>query len=505
MKVHLLDPARSFAPGETWQEGQADLVQDLELEVLYAAMAAGDPFLLEVARAVVPQSLPDPATILYRQEVLAYCLQHPDVVRTLYDIAGRALEGEKKAHFGLLARSPGSVLYTALSAMEGFLDRLVELREFVQRHGGDFASEGWRRFFAMVREELTDAFFAAVRQQLKTLRFHDGVLVRARLGRGNKGEGYVLLDPPHPTKPWLRRLLAGGARGFAFTVPERDESGLQALAEIRGRAINEVANALAQAVEHILAFFASLRFELAFYLGCLNLERRLREIGVPVSFPKPVLEERPRFRGEELYDVSLAIGVGVPPVASDVDADDKRLVFVTGANQGGKSTFLRSVGQAQVMMQCGMFVGAKALVADIREGIFTHFRRREDDTLERGRLDEELRRMRAIVDHLGPRSLLLLNESFQSTNEREGAAIAEGIVDTVTSFGVKVFFVTHLFELARSFAEQRRKDVLFLRAERLSDGRRTFRMVEGEPLPTSFARDLFQEVFQEALPVEHEG
>jgi len=33
-----------------------------------------------------------------------------------------------------------------------------------------------------------------------------------------------------------------------------------------------------------------------------------------------------------------------------LDADGKNLVIITGANQGGKSTFLRSVGLAQLMM-----------------------------------------------------------------------------------------------------------------------------------------------------------
>ena len=32
--------------------------------------------------------------------------------------------------------------------------------------------------------------------------------------------------------------------------------------------------------------------------------------------------------------------------------------MVTGANTGGKSTFLRSVGLAHLMMQAGMFVSA---------------------------------------------------------------------------------------------------------------------------------------------------
>jgi hypothetical protein len=60
---------------------------------------------------------------------------------------------------------------------------------------------------------------------------------------------------------------------------------------------------------------------------------------------------------------------------------------------------------------------------------------------------------------------------------------------------VKVLFVTHLYELAHGFYEEGADKALFLRAERLQDGRRTFRLVEAEPLPTSFGADVFERVF----------
>ena len=45
-----------------------------------------------------------------------------------------------------------------------------------------------------------------------------------------------------------------------------------------------------------------------------------------------------------------------------------------------------------------MFVAAESFSAEVREGIFTHFRREEDATMESGKLDEELSRMSGIVD-----------------------------------------------------------------------------------------------------------
>ncbi len=105
--------------------------------------------------------------------------------------------------------------------------------------------------------------------------------------------------------------------------------------------------------------------------------------------------------------------------------------------------------------------------------------------------------MSEIVDRIGPGSVVLLNESFAATNEREGAQIADGIVRALLEAGTKVLFVTHSFELARGLYDRRRNDALFLRAERRPDGVRTFKLTEGEPHPTSHGPDLYRRVFGE--------
>jgi DNA mismatch repair ATPase MutS len=147
------------------------------------------------------------------------------------------------------------------------------------------------------------------------------------------------------------------------------------------------------------------------------------------------------------------------------------------------------------MMQCGMFAPAEFLRANVCAGIYTHFKRGEDTSMRSGKLDEELRRMSSIVDNMTPSSIVLLNESFASTNEREGSEIARQIVRALLETGIKVFYVTHLFDLAQGFYLEKMDVALSLRAERLADGRRTFRLIEGEPLPTSHGADLYRRIF----------
>jgi len=142
-----------------------------------------------------------------------------------------------------------------------------------------------------------------------------------------------------------------------------------------------------------------------------------------------------------------------------------------------------------------MFVPARDFCANLCQGVFTHYRRKEDASMKSGKLDEELSRMSAIVDQIKPNSLMLFNESFAATNEREGSEIARQITSALLEQNVKIFFVTHMYEFARIFFEKQKKDAIFLRAERKAGGRRTYKLLVGDPLPTSYGEDVFKTVF----------
>jgi hypothetical protein len=495
MKAHLLHDERDFAwrRDEFWNE--YTLVQDLELNTLYRTMAAGDEYLFDVVKQVLPLSLTGIDDILYRQAVLRDCIAHEDVVRQVYAIAVEALEAERKSFYWGVTSSPSGILHGARDLVNAFSAVLVRLRGVAEDNVDRFESAGFRRFFTMLRAELNDEYLATVSACLKELRFNRGVLISACPGRGNKGEQYVLRKPAEPDPNFLRRMFAKRPPSRTFRIAERDENGARALSELEARGVNHVANALAQSADHIKSFFSMLRAELGFYLGCVNLRNELMRRSMPVCFPvpHPLGERRLRFR--ELYDVSLALRLGQPPVGNDADADGKDLVVVTGANQGGKSTFLRGAGIAQILMQAGVFVGAAEFEANLARAIVTHYKREEDASMRGGKFDEELRRMGEIADHMVEHALFLSNESFASTNEREGSEIGRQIVDALLEHRVKVFVVTHLYTLARGLYDAGSYPAIFLRAERREDGVRTFRLIEAEPLQTSFGPDLYRQIF----------
>jgi len=496
MKAFLLYRDRDFDVQQQLPFNEGDLSQDLELGTLFQAMAGEDRFLFDVAKkALFLAFSSDPDTIRYRQDILKDCLNNPSVARELYDLAVQSIENEKKVYFGIFRDHPSTILHRSLDVMQMFVGALKRLRAIAVEQEAKFGSEGMTRLFAMLRRELNERYFAEIQDHLRRLKFREGLLISAELDKGNKGTNYILRKPPQKEQRWLKRIFARKKPFYTLFISERDESGSKALSEIKDKGINLAANALAQSNDHIVSFFSMLRVELAFYIGCLNLHERLKQRGGPICFPAALAPGAGGIAFKGLYDACLALSVDHGVVGNDMNADHKDLVVITGANQGGKSTFLRSIGLAQLLMQCGMFVPAEYYRAGVCGGLFTHFKREEDAAMNSGKLEEELKRMSEIVDRLKADSLLLLNESFAATNEREGSEIAHQIISALLEKRVKIFYVTHLYEFAHGFYEGQKEQAVFLRAERQANGERTFKILEGPPLDTSFGEDLYRRIF----------
>ncbi|MDG7016673.1 MAG: DNA mismatch repair protein MutS [Nitrososphaerota archaeon] len=496
MKVLLMYRVRDFDPKAALPPNADALTQDLELDTLCKAMAQDDAFLLDIAKKALLLSLDNPEAIAYRQHALNDVVGHSEVVRRIYTLAVEAIEQRKKI-WGWHFDYPDSVLRSSVETLDLFFDILKRLRRIADAHGRQFRSEAFVRLFGMIEKELDDAYLLKIQEHLQELRFPEGERMSAGLGKGFKGEEYALRRFPLRKRSWVQRILRKKSK-YSFEIDPRDVSGAQALSDLRDQGIRTVAISLRQSTDHILSFFTALRTELAFYIGCLNLRELLLRKGEPTCIPVPSVCQSLALSARGLYDVSLTLKLERRVIGNDLAADGKGLLVITGANQGGKSTFLRSLGLAYLMTQAGMFAPAEELSLGVSTGTFTHYKREEDVTMKSGKLDEELGRMSDIVDHIRPGCVLLCNESFSSTNEGEGSEIGDEVIRALMNSGIRVFMVTHLFELARGFHRRNAGEALFLRAERKPDGTRTFRMVEGEPLSTSYGQDLYKQIFEVA-------
>lgn len=501
MKALLMHPERDFDLERPLPPHAGVLRQDLGLDVIVAAMAADDKLIADVALRALLHGPGSAADILrYRQAAVRDAVVHPGPVRSMYAIATAALEDKHRSYWGISSHRPSSMLYSGLQLLGLFLGRLRALRDLAAAQAEVFQSMAFRQLSGMLRRELDDAYLAQVEAHLEELRFADGVLLSARLGPECASDDYVLRRPHGPHANWLRRLWSEyAASPYTIRIAPRDVTGGRTLEAMRDRGIRDVAAAVAESVAHIEAFFNTLRTELAFHVGCANLHERLAARHVANCMPDVAPAGLPAgFEACALRDVALALSTDDPIVGNDARAGGKTLIVVTGANQGGKSTFLRSLGLAQLMLHAGMFVAAESFRSALCTGLFTHYKREEDAAMQEGKLDEELGRLGVIADAIRPGAWLLSNESFASTNEREGAELGRQMLEAMRERGIRVACVTHLYSLAHRLHEGRRGDVLFLRAERLADGTRSFRLQEGGPQETSHADDLYREIFGSA-------
>ncbi|MHB1499655.1 MAG: MutS-related protein [Candidatus Dormibacteria bacterium] len=492
LKVHLLFPDRDPEQSTAESPEASDLEADLGLEDLFAAMGQGDKFLADVARRVILQSLVDERGVRYRQKVLQDCLDCSEGFQAMYSLAVAAIDGERRI-WSLASRRPASSLRRATQALELFLPLLRQLRAAADTSMAALPSPGVRQLVSTLQSELDDPYLAALQGCLQALRRLGGEQsISARLGPGNQGLDYVLRSPSRARPGWGERLGLGERSQYSFQIAPRDEAGFRALADLVDRGLNSAADAVAQAADHVLSFFQALRFELGFYLGCRNLHRTLSEAGSEACWPAPLLGGGAGFRCRELRDAGLTLRSPASVVGNDVDADGRHLVVITGANSGGKSTFLRSLGLAQLMFQAGMFVPALEFSSPVIPGLQTHFVRGETPASDTGRLDSDLARLAATVRNLPRGAMLLLNEPLSGTNEREGSEIARQVVEALVEAGVTVVLVTHFFQLAEELRLHPPGPTLHLRAERLEDGRRTYRIREGGPATTAFGQDLLR-------------
>ena len=127
----------------------------------------------------------------------------------------------------------------------------------------------------------------------------------------------------------LERINSLASRSeYVYRIADRDEAGARALGELRGRALNEVANTAAQSAEHIRGFFHLLRGELAFYISALNLHAHLTAKGEPTCFPTPVAGGQRTLVTKGLYEPCLALRTEGRVVGDDVNGQDKPLVVI---------------------------------------------------------------------------------------------------------------------------------------------------------------------------------
>nr|MBA3351036.1 DNA mismatch repair protein MutS [Blastocatellia bacterium] len=127
-----------------------------------------------------------------------------------------------------------------------------------------------------------------------------------------------------------------------------------------------------------------------------------------------------------------------------------RLLIVTGANMGGKSTILRQIALIQVMAQIGSYVPATFARLPIIDRVWTRVGASDDLASGRSTFMVEMTETASILNNATPRSLILLDEIGRGTSTFDGLSIAWAVAEYLhnsPNHSAKTLFATHYHEL----------------------------------------------------------
>ncbi|KAI9277084.1 muts domain V-domain-containing protein [Phascolomyces articulosus] len=141
----------------------------------------------------------------------------------------------------------------------------------------------------------------------------------------------------------------------------------------------------------------------------------------------------------------------------DFDMDQKRTMILTGANMGGKSSYVRQVALIAIMGQIGSYVPAEAATLGIFDAVYTRMGALDNMLAGESTFMVELHETSDIMRQATPRSLVILDELGRGTSTHDGMAIAYAVLrHFITEIRSITLFVTHypfLAELADEYPE----------------------------------------------------
>lgn len=222
--------------------------------------------------------------------------------------------------------------------------------------------------------------------------------------------------------------------------------------------------------EKILCFEEEVQFYLTFTL----FAKRTEEIGFSLQFPSVTEGE---FRGSGLFDLALAWknGKGYKIVSNEFTYSEKAAFFVvTGPNQGGKTTFARSMGQAVYFAMMGLKGNALSLTVPMFEGISTHFEAEETLLSNSGKLKEEIDRLVPMMQQEKRQEFVILNELFTTATTYDAMIMGKKVMEHFIQRDCYGIYVTHIQELAE---ESESIVSLVAQLEEGEEEKRTYRII----------------------------
>ncbi len=464
------------------------LIEDLQLDRL-AELAAPDRIFRLSTQELCAYFTQDPAELLRRQEAVNDLISQPD----LYHACLQLLEAIEvwSAHAGPSRQettpgAPNLSEYTFVSNFQKTLNKLDDA-------------------FHSCRSTVTSKLFSALIEELSALTKGEEMsrlascyaeLTPGAAVAGRIRLGFSMDDRLEPREYKLLSLEESqpGGKKTSLAGPEAMMAGTLA-AQAAGRGSAEINGML----RRLTGRLNMLRSDLILLLTGTSLARKLRQAGLPCCFPTILPKEDKGFSAKELSNPLLLAAGKREIVTSSIEFVPKgELLLLTGANQGGKTTFLQSVGLCQWLFQLGLPVAAEYAALSPCVNIVSVFAARERTGVGRSLLAEELRRIGEAIAETNGDSLVLLNEPLNATSPAENLSISVEVLTAFSAARVRGIWGTHIYELAG-----RREEIALpggaqlgsirVEVEETADGvNPSYRVIRGEPAYNSYASEVLR-------------
>ena len=513
-----------------------DLISDMMLDTLAKLICNSNAYKMQ---QILTELCTDIETINYRLDIIDDLLAMPELVDTLKKIVRIMIDNDKGNIYGLLTPDSFTTLDSAVTAFEAYIQCIDYMHTFDQKRGGSAKSAGVRKMLDFFERCYNDKHYKSLCEDIKELREKIKGRIKSVLVAINLDEALVpisagiveILDKEYTKKPTvLDRIIYHGAKFNDNNVI----GGLRERYEYEGndttskdRIVNASEKALfaeldkytkkyVELIDEALDEYKaigfkdvySIEYQLDYYTGIIAMIKNVRAKGLEMCRPKllPASERRAVIKGifdpvyfSEAAVYNLSHKEKREVITNDISlTPEKGFYILTGANNGGKTTFVRAVGLCQIMAQAGLYVPAGECEISVCDMVYTHFPKEEQKGIDASRFTTEIKQFKEISEVITNKSLILMNESIQSTTPRECVDIAVSLVDIFAVLGVRGVFATHLVDIAPKALKLNTTEKLNTGIESItvcveeSTGRRLYRIAEGLPADTSYAGTIFE-------------
>ena len=506
-----------------------DYIADMEAERIAAMLSPDNP---SVVMKLIGEMCTDPDVINYRLDALEDVLAMPRLSPTIHKIVRTIFDNERVNVSNLSSPDTFAALSAHISALDTFADCMEMLHSYYEEEGKNVKSEAMKSLFGYFEEIYASQDYADMKTDLADLKDAFSKRIRCVTVAINFNEemrpvsaGVVGWSNTAATeKPSVfERIIYRNAKYADVNVKNLHTRYL----DDNNREPNDVDKALFTELEKITSeymgrlnramndykciSFNELRGvdeQLNFYDNAAKQVELAKAKGLKMCRPVLLPEEDRAADIKGLFDLCFFRKAAAADsnktgdslvVVNDIEMNDNaRFYLLSGANNGGKTTFTRAVGTCHILVQLGLYAPAAECRMSPVDFIYTHFPKEEEVGINSSRFTTEIKELKTISDTITDRCLLLMNESIQSTTPAECMEIAAEIVRIFTIIGARGLFATHLTGLAKmtdefnSDPDNRSKTDSLVVCVDESTGERIYRIKRGLPGESSYASVIFQ-------------